>query len=117
MSSSTVNVCHCRRPASSCGLPGNVDTISRILAGISGGNHAKSCAPAHYFAMPAWMLVIDVLDDRRFFQVGGWQAPCQGAVFFPKPLLVDQQREAFFEAELGGLSGFQLSAEKRRQFR
>jgi hypothetical protein len=43
--------------------------------------------------------------------VGGSQAPRQGAVLFPKPLLIHQQRKAFFEAELGGFGGFQLSAE------
>src|ERR1041384_3897134 len=39
------------------------------------------------------------------------QAPGQGAVLFPKPLVIDEQREAFFEAELTGFGGFQLSAE------
>jgi len=43
--------------------------------------------------------------------VGGSQAPCQGAVLLPKPLLINEQREAFFEAELAGFGGFQLRAE------
>ena len=57
------------------------------------------------------MLVIDIFDDATFFQVGGAQTPSQGAVFFPQPLLIDEQRKAFLEAELSGFGGFQLSAE------
>src|SRR5204863_4288039 len=57
------------------------------------------------------VLVIDILDHAAFSQVGGWSAPCQCPVLFPKPLLIDEQREAFFEAEVAGVGGFQLSAE------
>jgi hypothetical protein len=57
------------------------------------------------------MLVIDIFDDAEFFQMGGSQTPRQGAVLFPQPLLIHQQREAFFEAELAGFGGFQLCTE------
>jgi hypothetical protein len=43
--------------------------------------------------------------------VSGAQAPRQGAVLFPDPLLIDQQRQAFFEAELSNFGSLQLSAE------
>ena len=57
------------------------------------------------------MLIIDILDHAPFFQVGGSQTPGQCAILFPQPLLIDQQRKAFFEAELAGVGGFQLCAE------
>ena len=57
------------------------------------------------------MLVIDILDDAKFFQVGGSQTPFQGAVLFPKPLVINEQSKAFFEAELGDFGGFELRAE------
>ena len=57
------------------------------------------------------MLVIDIFDHAAFFQVGGSQTPCQRPILFPQPLLIDQQGKAFFEAELAGFGGFQLSAE------
>ena len=57
------------------------------------------------------MLVIDIFDDASFFQLGGTQAPLQCAVLFPEPLLIDQQAESFFEAQLCGVSSFQLCSE------
>src|SRR5215475_166769 len=57
------------------------------------------------------MLVIDILHYAALFQVSGSQTARQGAVLFPQPLLIDDQREAFLEAELAGFGGFQLSAE------
>src|SRR6185312_3261738 len=43
---------------------------------------------------PAWMLVIDVFDDSAFFQLGRLQASCQRTILSPKPLLIDEHREA-----------------------
>ena len=41
------------------------------------------------------MLIIDILDDASFFQVGGSQPSRQRPVFLPKPLLVHQHGKAF----------------------
>jgi hypothetical protein len=57
------------------------------------------------------MLVIDILDDAAFLQVGESEPPSQSPVLFPEPLLIHQQAEAFFEAELAGIGGFQLRVE------
>jgi hypothetical protein len=43
--------------------------------------------------------------------MSGAQAPCQSAVLFPQPLLIDQQCKALFEAEQAGFGGFQLCTE------
>jgi hypothetical protein len=61
------------------------------------------------------MLVIHILYDAALFQVSGSQAPRQGTVLFPQPLLIDDQRKAFLEAQLAGFSSFQLSTEGIRE--
>jgi len=67
---------------------------------------------AHQLAIEAaGMLVIDILDHAAFLQVSGAEAPRQGAILFPQPLLVHQQGETFFEAELAGFGGFHLRTE------
>src|SRR5690242_21948645 len=57
------------------------------------------------------MLIIDVFHDAALFQAGCLKTACEGAVFFPEPLLVHQQAEAFFKAELMRTGAFQLLAE------
>src|SRR3954452_8697044 len=57
------------------------------------------------------MLVIDIFDYAALFHVGGSQTPRQRTILFPKPLLIDEQRKACFEAQMAGFRGFQLSAE------
>ena len=67
---------------------------------------------AHQLAIQAArVLVIDILDHAALLQARRSQASRQGAVLFPKPLLIDEQREAFLEAELTGFGSFQLGAE------
>ena len=57
------------------------------------------------------MAEVDVFDRRRELELSTSQATGQGAVFFPDPLLVDQQAKPFFKAEAGDLGVFLLLAE------
>jgi hypothetical protein len=73
---------------------------------FTGGECAQQLA-----VKAAWMLVIDIFDHATFFQPGRLQASRQCAILSPEPLLIDEHREAFLEAELGGIGGFQLRTE------
>src|ERR1041385_6193865 len=67
---------------------------------------------AQEFAVQAaWMLIVDIFDNPALLQMGCPQAACQCPVFFPEPLLIDQQRETLLETELAGIGVFQLPAE------
>src|SRR5437764_2300762 len=73
---------------------------------FTGGERAEQLA-----VQAAWMLVIDIFDHATFFQPGRLQAPRQRTILSPKPLLIDEHRKAFLEAELAGIGGFQLRME------
>jgi hypothetical protein len=58
------------------------------------------------------MLVIDIFKDTTFLKVRCSEAPLQGTVLLPQPLLVNQQCEAFFKSEIADFGGLQLCAER-----
>jgi hypothetical protein len=73
---------------------------------FTGGKRAQQLA-----IQAPWMLIIDIFDHSALFQPGRLKTSCQRAIFLPEPLLIDQHREAFLEAELTGIGGFHLRTE------
>jgi hypothetical protein len=70
---------------------------------------------ANDFAIEAaGMLIIDVLNDATFFELGQLQTACEGTVLLPVPLAIHQESESLLETELAGGSSFQLFAESIR---
>ena len=63
------------------------------------------------------MLVVDVFDDAALFQFGRRAAAVPARGFPSKPLLIDQHRETFFEAELAGCRRFPVAHGRHRPCR
>ena len=57
---------------------------------------------------PARVGEVDGLEGGRMAQLGGAEPPLQFALLAGRPLGVDEQAEAFLEAERGGLVGLDL---------
>ena len=67
---------------------------------------------AHEFAIqPSRMLIINVLDDTTFLELGQLQPAGESATFLPGPLAIDEQTEPLFETELAGISRLDLFPE------
>src|SRR5688572_27386805 len=67
---------------------------------------------AHEFAIqPSRMLIINVLDDATFLELGQLQPAGKSATFLPGPLAIDEQTEPLFETELAGIGCLDLFPE------
>jgi len=67
---------------------------------------------AHKLAIqPSRMLIINVLDDATFLELGQLQPAGESATFLPGPLAIDEQAEPLFETELAGIGRLDLFPE------
>ena len=67
---------------------------------------------AHKLAIqPSRVLIINVLDDATFLELGQLQPAGESATFLPGPLAIDEQAEPLFETELAGIGRLDLFPE------
>src|SRR5262245_8055977 len=67
---------------------------------------------AHEFAIQSSrMLIINVLNDATFLELGQLQPAGESATFLPGPLAIDEQAEPLFKTELAGIGCLDLFPE------